>query len=89
MNNNKSKKSLSSGIFPKPFSKRSPRLPMQMQLSGELWLEFFQGTLAALIGSDNQAIISNANAEKIVDSARVIADLSLDAFEKRWPGLKL
>lgn len=69
---------------PRPFPKRLPRIPTQMQRSAELWLDFFQNAVSCMLADE-----SAKPPDALVNAAHNIADLSLECFEKRWPGVKL
>lgn len=70
---------------PRPFPRRLPRVPTQVQRSAELWLEFYLGFAGQLIqdvdGVDRQLVL--------LDRAALLANKALELFEERWPGVKL
>lgn len=67
-----------------------------MQDSADLWLDFFQEALlysySALVTADMERSIRNSEDREerftqLAEDAKELADIGLDQYQKRWPGL--
>lgn len=70
---------------PAPARKSKPAIPsIHVKRSAELWLDTFEQAVFAYLGEDGEKPQGKA-----LDEAHKLADAVVDAFESRWPGVKL
>lgn len=72
-------------INPRPWRGTKPAIPsIHVKRSAELWLETFEQAVFVYLGEDGEGRQTDA-----LDKAHLLADAVVDAFEQRWPGVKL
>ena len=74
----------------KPPSRKAakPAIPsIHVKRSAELWLETFEQAVFAYLGPNDDGIFASTDA--CIRMAHELADSVVDAFEQRWPGVKL
>lgn len=71
----------------KPAARKAakPAIPsIHVKRSAELWLETFEQAVFVYLGEDG-----GRNPDDAIGAAHRLADSVVDAFEQRWPGVKL
>ncbi len=72
-------------INPRPWRGTKPAIPsIHVKRSAELWLETFEQAVFVYLGED-----AEHGQEQALEHAHRLADSVVDAFEQRWPGVKL
>lgn len=68
-----------------PRKATKPAIPsIHVKRSAELWLDTFEQAVFVYLGEDAQNL-----QERAIAQAHALADSVVDAFEQRWPGVKL
>lgn len=71
-------------INPRPWRGKPPVISLHVKRSAELWLETFEQAVFVYLGED-----ATNTQEHALGRAHALADSVVDAFEQRWPGVKL
>lgn len=70
---------------PAPRKAAKPAIPsIHVKRSAELWLNTFEQAVFVYLGED-----AENGQEQALERAHRLADSVVDAFEQRWPGVKL
>jgi hypothetical protein len=60
----------------------------KVQDAADLWLDLFQEAIIyAFAAKYGEGELPQDQFKKIAEDASIIADLGLDAYQERWPGL--
>lgn len=70
---------------PPPRKAAKPAIPsIHVKRSAELWLDAFEQAVFVYLGEDG-----TKPRQVAISEAHQLADAVVDAFEQRWPGVKL
>jgi len=76
------------GRAPNPFPRRKIKIPVEIQNTAALWLEFYQEMTISMLGMMSGG---EATAKQRMDLVKEAADLAtemVNQYEARWPGVK-